>query len=194
MPLSENIILSENNILSFPRKNMTKIAIIGNSGVGKSSIIERFINAKFSPKYTMTVGFNVVAKNFSLDKDDSELLIFLDVSGESRFAEVRKPCYLGVEIVLPVCDVTSRKSLLDLEKVWIPEFAKNRSHDENLHPKIQIIGNKSDLTEQVVVTPKDLDEIAFRISVIYPQFTVLTPSIITSAKHNLSIQETFGNN
>ncbi len=171
---------------------MTKVVILGDSGVGKSSIIERFINARFSPKYNMTIGFNVVAKNFRIDQD-SELLVFLDVAGESRFAEVRKPCYLGAEIVLAVCDLTSKKSLTNLEKVWLPEFTKYRSNDEELHPKIQIIGNKCDLTDKIVISPEELQETAFRISVKYPQFTILTPSIITSAKENMFINESLGN-
>lgn len=192
VPLSENRILFDNSIFSYPHKSMTKVVILGDSGVGKSSIIERFINAKFSPKYNMTIGFNVVAKNFAIDKDDSELLVILDVAGESRFAEVRKPCYLGIEIVLAVCDLTSKKSLTNLEKVWLPEFAKYRSNDDKLHPKVQIIGNKCDLADQITILPEELDDMAFRISVKFPQFTVLTPSIITSAKDNMFINEPLG--
>ena len=192
MPLSEHKIMLENNIFSSPRKNMTKIVLVGDSGVGKSSILNRFVNSRFNTDYTMTIGFNVVAKNFNIDKNDSELLVFLDIAGEQRFAEVRKPCYIGVEIVIAICDVTSKKSLTSIEKTWLPEFIKATASEKHLSPKVLLIANKCDLTDQKVLSQEDLEEAAFKMTVKFPQVTILKPALMLSAKENLNITEIFG--
>ena len=75
----------------FPQNHITKVAIIGDSYVGKTSLIERYINSNFRTNYSMTLGFNVISKNIDTDDyNNPELLIFIDVSGEPRFSEVRK--------------------------------------------------------------------------------------------------------
>ena len=174
----------------FPQNHITKIAIIGDSYVGKTSLIERYINSNFTVNYSMTLGFNVISKNITNDNNNNpELLIFIDVSGEPRFSEVRKPCYSGVEIVLGVCDLTSKESLVNLERIWLPEIYSYLPLKSKSKPKLQIIANKCDLEDKIEITPDDLEDTFQRISLNFPELNILKPCLKTSAKLNLNIKE-----
>lgn len=91
-----------------------------------------------------------------------------------------------------MCDLTKKESLNNLEKIWIPEFIRSNPLDKDLRIKIQLLGTKSDLTERVVISKKDLEDTASRISFLFPEVSILKPCLLTSAKNNLYINESFG--
>ena len=139
-----------------------------------------------------TVGVNLTTKKFTAGIGNQEVLVFTDVSGQNRFAYIRKSYYTGIEIMLAVCDLTQKSSLFNLEKIWIPEFINYNPLDKDLRIKIQLLGTKFDLTEKIVIWKKDLDETASRISFLFPEVSILKPCLLTSAKNNLYINESFG--
>ena len=192
MPLSENKILNDYKTSSSSRRNISKIVILGDSGVGKTSLIEQLVNAKFDPNYTMTIGVNLITKRYPIGIDNYQVLVFSDISGQTRFADIRKSYYTGVEIVMAVCDLTDRKTLENLEYIWIPEFIQSNPLEEGLRIKIQLIGNKCDLKDQLELSIYDLTETATRIDNFFPEVSVLKPCLLTSAKDNLYINESFG--
>ena len=193
----ESKLLSNNNIASnianyTPHpKTLTKIAIIGDSGVGKSCIVERFTNNTFSSDCIMTVGFNVITKANSNNCLNKNLFIFLDVSGNSNFEVLRKSCYKGVKYFLAVCDITSAKTLVHLETIWIPEIISSITENNEIHPVIKIIGNKKDLKEKSVISSQDLDFVAKKIESKYPNLKILKPCQIISAKDNVILEKLF---
>lgn len=192
MPLSEKKIISDYQVSSSSRRNISKIVLLGDSGVGKSSLIDRLINSKFNSKYNMTIGVNLITKRYKIGIDNYQVLVFSDISGQTRFSDVRKSYYVGVEIVMAVCDLTDRKTLENLECVWIPEFIQSHPVEEGLRVKIQLIGNKVDLKDELEISKYDLEEVATRLGYSFPEASMLKPCILTSAKDNLFINETFG--
>lgn len=192
MPLSETKISSDYKTFTSSRRNVTKIILLGDSGVGKTSLIDRLVNAKFTHSFDPTVGVNLTTKKFSFASNNPEVLVFTDVSGQQRFADVRQAYYKGIEIVLAVCDVTDKKSLENLEHIWIPEFVQSNPLEDGLRIKIQLIGNKSDLTKSAEISRKDLDASANKINFLFPQVSILKPCLLTSAKENLFVNESFG--
>lgn len=192
MPLSEQKINSDYKTFTSSRRNVTKIILLGDSGVGKTSLIDRLISAEFTHSLDPTVGVSLTTKKFSFATNSPEVLVFTDVSGHHRFADVRKAYYKGIEIVLAVCDVTNKKSLENLEQTWIPEFVKSNPLEDGLRIKIQLIGNKSDLTKSAELSRKDLEASANKIQFLFPQVSILKPCLLTSAKENLFVNESFG--
>ena len=184
MPLTELDIISHHRTFSATNRNITKIVVLGDSGVGKTSLVNRFVSSSYEETYTMTIGGNFITKKFPIGDGKIEMLIFSDVAGQERFKDVRSVFYTGVEIVLAICDLTRKNTLKNLEKIWIPEFISFNT-SKFFKPKIQLIGNKCDLEDLIVITSDDLMETACKLSIKYPQISMLTPCLRTSAKENL---------
>ena len=188
LPLGVFILaLSPSDILNklkdaFPSHHkVVRVTVFGDSGVGKTSLIKRFVSAKFTPTYSMTIGGDFASKQIPLSNDSAATIIFSDVAGQERFKDTREVFYAGAEIALAVFDLTRFQSLDNLLKIWIPKFIKNSS-SRNL--KIQLIGNKSDLENYTVITPQDIQELASKITMRFPNITLLKPYLLTSAKMN----------
>lgn len=184
MPLSKiDLKLHKNNFYPINKK-LSKIAVIGDSGVGKTSLIKRITTNTFDTNYNMTIGGDFSTKKLPLKNGQYCTYIFSDVSGQSRFKETRQVFYTAVDLVIAVCDITRKQSLTNLEKLWIPEFLSSYPIQEGNNLKIQIICNKSDLVDYSVLNPSDLERVASRISIKYPQVTIVDPCIITSSKYD----------
>lgn len=181
-------LLSNRSEFSDSRRSITKIAIIGDSGVGKTSLLERFTKNSFKNSYIMTIGGNFLTKKLPMNNGKSEILIFSDVAGQERFKEVRQVFYSGVEIVLAVCDLTRKNTLLNLDKVWLPEFLHSLP-TQNANIKVQLIGNKCDLEDLSVISSRSLEKMAHKLSKKYPHITLLRPALLTSAKDNIFLED-----
>lgn len=187
MPLRDLDVMLNAKTTKTSRRTITKIAILGDSGVGKTSLIERFVNSGFSEKYNMTIGGNFYTKKIPLANGKLQMTIISDVSGQARFQDVRQVFYNGVDIALAVCDLTRKDSLQNIEKIWIPEFLSWVSRP-GFKPKIQLVGNKVDLRDLLVISKRDLEEMVSRLTIKYPHTTILKPILITSAKKNTFIE------
>ena len=192
MPLSEKKIITDYQVSSSSRRNVSKIVLLGDSGVGKSALIERLVNSKFNPEYSMTIGVNLITKRYKIGTDNYQVLVFSDISGQTRFSDIRKSYYVGVEIVMAVCDLTNKNTLENLECMWIPEFIHSNPVGEGLRVKIQLIGNKFDLKNEFEISKYDLEETSTRLGYSFPEASMLKPCLLTSAKENLFVNETFG--
>ena len=188
--------MNESNVMQYPnfslsQMNIKKIAILGDAAVGKTSLAERFVNKKFNDSYNLTIAGNFLKKKISTE-NGKEILIISDIAGQSRFKEVRSAFLLGAEVVLAVCDLTRKKTLENLENIWIPEFLNANQNTGRKSIQIQLIGNKCDLEDLMVMNLSDLDKIALSIARKYPRVTMLRPCLLTSAKEDLLIDEAFG--
>lgn len=176
---------------AFPsNRKVVKVTVFGDSGVGKTSLIKRFTSAKFNPTYSMTIGGDFSSKKLPLTNDNVATIIFSDVAGQERFKDTREVFYAGAEIALAVFDLTRHQSLDNLLKIWIPKFVKNSSSKNN-NIKIQLIGNKSDLENYAVITPQEIQDLAGKITLKFPNVTLLKPFLLTSAKMNQFSSDSF---
>lgn len=117
-----------------------KLIVIGNSNTGKSSLINRYINDKFSTDIHSTIGIEFTHK----DMDDQTKLSIWDSAGQERFQSVGSALYNNADVVMFVYDVTNMQSFHGLEH-WYRQYITYGQKDAI---KI-IVGNKIDLNAKV---------------------------------------------
>ncbi|MBS7248959.1 MAG: GTP-binding protein [Candidatus Jordarchaeales archaeon] len=154
-----------------------KVVIVGDGGVGKTSITRRFSEGVFSESYKMTVGVDFAVKNIEVDtplgRKNVKFQVW-DQSGQDRFSHIRPLYYRGSVGGLCVYDVTKVESFKRLP-FWIEEV---RSHCGDI-PLI-LIGNKHDLPRSVPL--EDALEFAIKHNLLYFE---------TSAKTGMNVNEAF---
>jgi len=133
-----------------------KLVLIGASGVGKSSLVTRYIENKFCDNFLQPSGEDYMSQIVELDGHKIELQIW-DTAGQERFRTITSSYYRGAQGVVLVYDVTDNVSFGDTTQ-WLQEVTRYAS------PKIQVqiilVGNKSDLVTQRVVSTEDGQQFA----------------------------------
>ena len=119
-----------------------KITLIGNSGVGKTSIINQYIDQTFDEANAATIGANYSEKVITKNNKEYELNIW-DTAGQEKFHSVGKHFYKDAYIVCLVYDITSQDSLDQLKEIWYPDIKKFGEK----YTILAVVGNKSDLYE-----------------------------------------------
>ena len=119
-----------------------KMVLFGNAGVGKTSLVERFINDRFEESYISTLGYNVYEKQIKHDGNIISLMIF-DIGGQEKFRNLRMKYADGAHNAFIVYDINDKESVANVKqwKADLFEFAGDV-------PFI-LIGNKNDLDRQV---------------------------------------------
>ncbi|KAJ3431281.1 rab2a [Anaeramoeba flamelloides] len=121
-----------------------KYIIVGAMGVGKSSLLTRFIEDKFYPEISHTIGVEFATKIIEIVKERVKLQVW-DTAGQERFRAVTRSYYRGTSTVFLVYDISRRSSFNQLE-TWLND-AKNYT-DPNVVKFL--IGNKIDINERQV--------------------------------------------
>jgi Ras-related protein Rab-7A len=120
-----------------------KIIIIGDSCVGKTSLLKRYVNNTFLESYKATIGVDFLTKNIKINKKIISLQLW-DTAGNERFHTLSNAFYRGADACIIVFDLTNIISFKNLEN-WMDEFLLySNVSDPNNYPFI-IVGNKSDL-------------------------------------------------
>ena len=127
-----------------------KIALIGNSGVGKSCIIQRYIDNTFDKCSASTLSSISVEKEIIRGKEKYTLSIW-DTAGQEKYQSLGKYFYKDAYIILLIYDITNQKSLDSLKKTWYPDL---QIYAENC-VVIGVAGNKADLYENDDLADED---------------------------------------
>ena len=153
-----------------------KVLLLGNSDVGKSSLLLRYVDSVWSDTFVPTIGVDFKVKTIEIDGKKVKLQIW-DTAGQERFRTVVSTYFRGAHGIFLIYDITNRDSFKNLEN-WLIEIEKNAS--ENVL-KI-LIGNKNDLEDERDISPDEGKSFANRNGM---QF------IETSAKMNTNVNEAF---
>jgi small GTP-binding protein len=151
-----------------------KVVIVGDSQVGKTNIMTRYVNNVFSFTTQSTFGHEYAKKIVKVEQEDVHLAIW-DTAGQERFRSIAAPYYRDSKGGLLVYDVTNRDSFASLTR-WIKDMAEVEQF-----PLI-IVGNKVDLIDQRAVSTKEGQEFAKKHSLVFAE---------TSACDGTNIEETF---
>ncbi|XP_024386900.1 ras-related protein RABC1 [Physcomitrium patens] len=131
--------------------NLFKILLIGNSGVGKSSLLLRFTAGKFDD-LSPTIGVDFKVKMLNLQGKRLKLTIW-DTAGQERFRTLTSSYYRGAQGIILVYDVTRRATFTDLSDVWLKEVDRYSTNKDCI---MMLVGSKVDLEESGrVVTKKE---------------------------------------
>ena len=119
-----------------------KIVVVGDSGVGKTNIIKRFISNEFSENFKATIGVEFMSKTYKINKHLFKIEIW-DTAGQERYKSITAIYYKGAKGALVVYDTTDQSSFNNIDK-WILEIKDKTSKDI----KLMMIGNKIDLVDE----------------------------------------------
>ena len=120
-----------------------KVVLVGNSCVGKSSIVIRYADDEFSDVFLATIGVDFRFKSFMLDGENVKLQIW-DTAGQEKFRTITSSYYRGAHALMIVFDITDPQSYEDAVGYWFEEI-KNSCPPQT---QILLVGNKSDLENQ----------------------------------------------
>eukprot|EP00794_Sanderia_malayensis_P013934 gene13934-15386_t len=155
--------------------HLFKLLIIGDSGVGKSSILLRFADNMFSGSYITTIGVDFKIRTITVDGEKVKLQIW-DTAGQERFRTITSTYYRGTHGVIIVYDVTNADSFVNVKR-WLHEIEQNCDVVNRV-----LVGNKDDCPELKVVDTQDAQRFAEQMNVQLFE---------TSAKENQNIEEVF---
>ena len=153
-----------------------KLLLIGNSGVGKSSLLLRFVDEQFREGYHSTIGVDFKIKTIDMDAKVVKLQIW-DTAGQERFHTITKTYYKGAHGIIVVYDITDRDSFTAVSQ-WMEEIDKNASHSAD---KI-LVGNKCDDHKNRTISYEEGKELAEHFGIRF---------IETSARETRNVAEAF---
>jgi len=163
------------------KKVLLKVIILGDSGVGKTSLMNQYVNKKFSNQYKATIGADFLTKEVMVD-DKLVTLQIWDTAGQERFQSLGVAFYRGADACVLVFDVNVAKTFENL-KSWREEFLIQAGpKDPDKFPFI-VIGNKIDLEQSRVVSRKRAQT--------WCEQTGNIPYFETSAKEAINVEQAF---
>ena len=134
-----------------------QILLIGDSSVGKTSLIQRYANGIFKEEYLATVGLDYYTKQEMIN-DITVLVKLWDTAGQERFKALTPNYFRNAEGVVLAYDVTNSESFDNL-KFWINSIKSNLG-EKNIFIPIIIIGNKIDMEGMRDITKEDASKFA----------------------------------
>jgi len=160
-----------------------KICLLGDGGVGKTALRERFLGKGFKSGYILTIGADFAVQNLPIDGVDYKFQIW-DLAGQQRFSAVRALYYKGSHGAILIFDQTRIDSLYNLEK-WKEELFSNVGREI---PYL-VLGNKSDLPE--AVNQNEIDNFIEKSQIENQDIPFKIKFLKTSAKSGLNVTEAF---
>jgi len=174
---------------------LKKVVLLGDSAVGKTSLMNRFVNNAFSDDYISTVGAKVSKKvvNVKLDDEDYAVSFMIwDIIGSEGYKSTQSRHIAGLNGAIIVADLSRPETIAKLEEYWIPLLEETTS---GVMPPILFVGNKLDLVEKDAAEKAlgeftDMDK-RVRPEKVVQRYDVLDPYYVTSAKTGQGVEEGF---
>ncbi len=156
-----------------------KVVLLGDSGVGKTCIISRYISGEFKTNIASTNGASYASKNVKFETVGKNLLLDIwDTAGQEKYKSLTKYFYKDASIIILVYDITVKESFQHLIDFWYPQLKENC--EKNV--VVGIAGNKCDKYEEEKVSENEAKEFADKVNAAFQ---------LTSAQNNTGIEELF---
>ena len=163
-----------------------KICLVGAGGVGKTSLIKRYVFDQFSNGYITTIGTKVTKREIKMkhpktDEDLNVTMLIWDIMGQRGFRELLQEAYFyGVAGAIAVCDITRKETLYEITE-WISSL-----YSVEKDVPLIFIGNKCDLIDAAELTFEDVKDFASK----YKQSAGV---LLSSAKTGVNVNLAFSN-
>ena len=156
-----------------------KVVLLGDSGVGKTCIISRYISGTFDENSATTNGASYCSKNVNYEKLGKNLLLDIwDTAGQEKYKALTKFFYKDAAVCILVYDITRKETFDNLKNFWYSQLKENSGSNVVLG----VAGNKCDLYESEEVKESEARQFAEEIGAIFE---------LTSAQNNTGINELF---
>ena len=167
------------------QKLVLKLVLLGDPGVGKTSLISQFVHSRFRHSYQLTVGLDISSKQVKLKDGRTVTLSINDIGGQARFAAIRHMFFKGAHLAMFVYDVTRSETLSNIKSPWYSELMEFCSQPDTTKSAIKaiLVGNKADLEDYRMVEEDEGEALAKEIQAI--------DHISASAKENHHVNEAF---
>lgn len=156
-----------------------KLVVVGDSGVGKSNLLSKYVSNSFSENSKATIGVDLSTKVLRIEGKTVQNQIW-DTAGQDRFRAITSAYYRNAVGAVIVFDLTKPKTFENLAK-WLREVRENAEPDIN----VMIIGNKSDLTGAREVKPETIDDFVTQNRLTYLETSALNGSNVARAFETL---------
>ena len=166
--------------MSAPQQgNGKKLVFVGDSGVGKTCIISRFLKGTFNSNQLTTDGASYASKTVEIPEINEYLTFDIwDTAGQERYRSLTKFFFQGAKMAILVYDITRKESYENMKNDWYKQL-KDFADPEII---IGIAGNKSDLYDDEAVSEQEARDFAKSIGAVFS---------LTSAQSNTGINELF---
>jgi len=164
------------------KKVLLKVIILGDSGVGKTSLMNQYVNKKFSSQYKATIGADFLTKEVMVD-DRLVTMQIWDTAGQERFQSLGVAFYRGADCCVLVYDVNNAKSFETLSS-WMDEFLVQASPRDSENFPFVVLGNKIDLEESKRMVSQ-------KRAMTWCQSKGNIPYFETSAKEAINVEQAF---
>mmetsp|Transcript_28219 Transcript_28219/g.39252 ORF Transcript_28219/g.39252 Transcript_28219/m.39252 type:complete len:212 (+) Transcript_28219:112-747(+) len=167
--------------MSHRKKVLKKVIILGDSGVGKTSLMGQYVHRKFSSQYKATIGADFLSKELTID-DKLVTLQIWDTAGQERFQSLGQAFYRGADCCVLCYDITDAKSFEHLDS-WREEFLGSSNPPDVTEFPFVVLGNKIDLSHKRQVSDLKLNE--------WCKDRGNLPHFETSAKDTINVDQAF---
>ena len=155
-----------------------KVVLLGETGVGKTSILTRYVSGTFSQLVMTSTGSSFVTKNIEVDNKNKVKFQIWDTAGQEKYRSLAKIFYQSASVAILVYDITTRNSFNGIKEYWSKEILNNSPEDII----IALVANKSDDYLEQQVSTQEGKDLAKEINAIFQ---------CTSAKLGNGIDELF---
>eukprot|EP00052_Salpingoeca_macrocollata_P029145 m.290494 g.290494 ORF g.290494 m.290494 type:complete len:206 (+) comp22950_c3_seq1:163-780(+) len=162
------------------KKVLLKVIILGDSGVGKTSLMNQYVNRKFSNQYKATIGADFLTKEVKVD-DRLVTMQIWDTAGQERFQSLGVAFYRGADCCVLVFDVTVPKTFETLDS-WRDEFLIQASPRDPENFPFVVLGNKVDLESRAISQKRAMSWCQNKNNIPYFE---------TSAKEAINVEQAF---
>jgi len=154
-------------------ENIMKVVVVGDGGVGKSSLIQRFCKGTFTGNYKKTIGVDFLERHIRAGGEDVRLMVW-DTAGQEEFDTITRAYYRGAKAAIVVFSTTDRQSCSNVSR-W-----KKKLQAECEDVEIVLVRNKVDLRTEVEMN--EVDELAEELSL---------KVFHTSVKNDKNVEQVF---
>lgn len=156
--------------------SILKLLLVGDSGVGKSCLLLRFVEDKFNPSFITTIGIDFKIRTIEIDGKRIKLQVW-DTAGQERFRTITTAYYRGATGIILVYDVTDERTFENVRN-WFQTVHQHANDDTQLI----LVGNKNDETDLRAVSFEQGESLAKELGI---------PFLEASAKTNDNVDELF---